>query len=79
MNLSNSNLLFGAIWAVLESLVIIGGGLRFFAKMNGRLDKIEYILLNDGKTGLVNKVDHLVENQQYVLTEMAVLKAKYGK
>ena len=79
MNLSNSNLLFGAIWAVLESLVTIGGGLRFFAKMNGRLDKIEYILLNDGKTGLVNKVDHLVENQQYVLTEMAVLKAKYGK
>ena len=76
INLTNGNLLFGAVWAILDSLVIIIGGFKFFAKMNRRLDKIEYILLNDGKTGLVNKVDCLVENQQYIKTEVEVIKAK---
>lgn len=76
-NLTNGNLLFGAIWAVLDSLVIIIGGFKFFAKMNRRLDKIEYILLNDGKTGLVNKVDCLMENQQAIKTDVEVMKAKY--
>jgi hypothetical protein len=76
MNLTDGNLIFGIIWAALETFVIIGGGIKFFNKMTRRLDKIEYILLNDGKTGLVNKVDSLVENQQYIKTEIEVIKAK---
>lgn len=42
-----------------------------------RLDRIEYALYNDGKTGLINKVDQLVENQQVIKTEIEVMKAKY--
>lgn len=44
-----------------------------------RTDRTEYALYNDGKTGLINKVDCLVENQQKVMTDVAVLKAKRGK
>lgn len=41
-----------------------------------RTDRIEYALYNDGKTGLINKVDSLVDNQQKIKTDVAVLKAK---
>lgn len=44
-----------------------------------RTDRTEYALYNDGKTGLINKVDSLMENQQQVMTDVAVLKAKRGK
>lgn len=44
-----------------------------------RTDRIEYALYNDGKTGLINKVDCLVENQQTIKTDVAVLKVKQGK
>ena len=44
-----------------------------------RTDRIEYALYNDGKTGLINKVDALVDNQQKIKTDVAVLKAKQGK
>jgi hypothetical protein len=46
------------------------------AEMDKRLDRIEYALYNDGKTGLINKVDCLVENQQIIKTEIEVIKAK---
>lgn len=42
-----------------------------------RLDRIEYALYNDGKTGLINKVDALIDNQQIIKTEIEVMKAKY--
>lgn len=42
-----------------------------------RLDRIEYALYNDGKTGLVNKVDDLLENQQVIRVDIEVMKAKY--
>lgn len=41
-----------------------------------RTDRIEYALYNDGKTGLINKVDALMENQQKIKTDVAILKAK---
>ena len=44
--------------------------------LDKRLDRIEYALYNDGKTGLVNKVDALVENQQSIKTDVEVLKAR---
>ena len=40
-----------------------------------RLDRIEYALYNDGKTGLINKVDALMENQQAIKTDIEVMKA----
>lgn len=44
-----------------------------------RTDRIEYALYNDGKTGLINKVDALMENQQKIKTDVAVLKSKRDK
>jgi hypothetical protein len=45
-------------------------------ELSRRLDRIEYALYNDGHTGLINKVDHLVENQQIIKTEVEIIKAK---
>ena len=45
--------------------------------LDKRLDRIEYALYNDGKTGLINKVDSLIENQQTIKTDIEVMKAKY--
>ena len=44
-----------------------------------RLDKIDYALYNDGKTGLINKVDCLMENQQLIKIDVEVMKAKYDE
>ena len=45
-------------------------------ELSRRLDRIEYALYNDGHTGLINKVDQLVENQQIIKTEVEIIKAK---
>jgi len=77
---SNANSISNTIWATLESIVIIGKPIFFILKgqrkLDKRLDRIEYALFNDGKTGLINKVDSLIENQNYIKTDVAVLKAQ---
>ena len=40
-----------------------------------KLAKIEYALYNDGKTGLINKVEELLENQQLIKIDVEVMKA----
>jgi hypothetical protein len=77
---NNANSISNAIWATLESIVIIGTPifliLKGQRKLDKRLDRIEYALFNEGKTGLINKVDALIENQQEIKTDVAVLKAQ---
>jgi len=77
---SNANSISNTIWATLESIVIIGTPIFFILKgqrkLDKRLDRIEYALFNDGKTGLINKVDSLIENQNYIKTDVAVLKSQ---
>jgi len=77
---SNANSISNTIWATLESIVIVGTPIFFILKgqrkLDKRLDRIEYALFNDGKTGLINKVDALIENQQSIKTDIAVLKAQ---
>jgi len=77
---SNANSISNTIWATLESIVIIGTPIFFILKgqrkLDKRLDRIEYALFNDGKTGLINKVDSLIENQNCIKTDVAVLKAQ---
>lgn len=46
------------------------------AEVKEQLNKIMYALYNDGRTGLINKVDQLIENQQYIKIDVEVLKAK---
>jgi len=46
-------------------------------ELKDKLNRIEYALYNDGKTGLINKVDALIENQQIIKIDVEVMKAKY--
>jgi hypothetical protein len=41
-----------------------------------KLSRIEYALFNDGQTGLINKVDQLIENQNIIKIDVEVMKAK---
>jgi hypothetical protein len=45
-------------------------------EMDKRTSRIEYALYNDGKTGLINKVEELLENQQIIRVDVEVMKAK---
>ena len=44
--------------------------------LKDQLTKINYALYNDGKTGLIHKVEELLENQQCIRIDVEVLKAK---
>ena len=46
-------------------------------ELKDKLNRIEYALYNDGKTGLINKVDALIENQQVIRTDVEVMKARH--
>lgn len=45
-------------------------------ELKDKLNRIEYALYNDGKTGLINKVEELLENQQHIRIDVEVLKAR---
>lgn len=46
------------------------------SELKDDLQKIMYALYNDGKTGLINKVDCLIERQQEIKIDVEVMKAK---
>lgn len=46
-------------------------------ELKDQLSKITYALYNDGKTGLINKVEELLENQQSIKIDVEIMKAKY--
>jgi len=45
-------------------------------ELKDQLAKINYALYNDGQTGLINKVDQLIENQQAIKLDVEVMKVK---
>ena len=45
-------------------------------ELKDKLAKIEYALYNDGQTGLINKVDQLIERQQEIKIDVEVLKSR---
>jgi hypothetical protein len=66
-------------------LAAIGAGISIIARhtiikhteeLKDQLIKINYALYNEGKTGLINKVDQLIENQQCIRIDVEVLKSK---
>jgi len=68
--------------------VAVFAGLSYIAKhlikthtesIEDKLSRIEYALYNDGKTGLINKVEELLENQQSIKIDVEVMKAKVDK
>ena len=65
--------------------IAVLGGLSIIAKhaikthteaIEDKLSKIEYALYNDGQTGLINKVEELLTNQQAIRIDVEVMKAK---
>ena len=50
--------------------------LACLGEMDKRTTRIEYALYNDGKTGLINRVEALLENQQIIKTEVEIIKAR---
>jgi len=64
------------------------GGISLIAKhtiakhtddLKDQLSKITYALYNDGKTGLINKVEELLENQHQIKIDVEVMKARAEK
>ena len=49
---------------------------KYTEEFKDKLNRIEYALYNDGKTGLINKVEELLENQQSIKIDVEVMKAK---
>ena len=45
-------------------------------ELKDQLSRITYALYNDGKTGLINKVDQLIENQQCIKLDVEIMKIK---
>ena len=45
-------------------------------ELKDQLAKINYALYNDCKTGLINKVDQLIENQNKIKIDVEVMKAR---
>jgi len=41
-----------------------------------KLARIEYALYNDGQTGLINKVEELLTNQQAIRLDVEIMKVK---
>jgi hypothetical protein len=49
---------------------------KYTEELKDKLNRIEYALYNDGHTGLINKVDQLIENQQCIKIDVEIMKAK---
>ena len=49
---------------------------KYTEELKDKLSRIEYALYNDGKTGLINKVEELLENQQSIKIDVEVMKAR---
>jgi hypothetical protein len=49
---------------------------KYTDELKDKLNRIEYALYNDGHTGLINKVDQLIENQNSIKIDVEVMKAK---
>ena len=52
---------------------------KYTEELKDKLNRIEYALYNDGKTGLINKVEELLENQQAIKIDVEVMKARHGE
>ena len=76
-----SNTVYGFFFVAITILAGIGYALKHYVKnqtevIKDDLNKIMYALYNDGHTGLINKVDNLLERQQEIKIDVEVLKAK---
>jgi len=77
---NNTNTVSQAIWAILESVVIIGAPLfwlsRMFKKIDKRLDKIEYQLYENGGGSMKDQMNRQDEALQELKINQAIIKTK---
>jgi len=76
-----STILYSYFFLAAGLIALLGYIARNFIKnhtedIRDDLSKIMYALYNDGKTGLINKVDHLIEHQQQIKIDVEVMKSK---
>ena len=76
------------IYSYFFIIIALMAGINIIAKhtikkhteeLKDELTKINYALYNNGKTGLINKVEELLENQQQIKIDVEVMKAKHEK
>jgi hypothetical protein len=81
MSSDTATIVYSYFFVIVGILTAVG----FFAKhsikvhtetIEDKLSRIEYALYNDGHTGLINKVDQLIENQNLIKIDVEVMKAK---
>jgi len=77
---SNASTVSNAIWAILESLVIIGAPLfwlnRNFKKMDKRLSRIEYQLYENGGGSMKDQLNRQDTALHELQINQAVIKTK---
>ena len=77
---SNASTVSNAIWAILESLVIIGAPLfwlnRNFKKMDKRLSRIEYQLYENGGGSMKDQLNRQDAALHELQVNQAVIKTK---
>ena len=78
--LANWNLASGAVWATMESIVIVSTAIylfqRVFKKIDKRLDKIEYQLHNNGGESMKDAIDRIEADVIELKINQAVIKTK---
>ena len=77
---NNIDTVTNAIWAFLESLVIIGAPIfwlnKMFRKMDKRLDKIEYQLYENGGGSMKDQMNRQDETLRKLQINQAVIMTK---
>ena len=77
--LNNASLIANTVWAALETLLILGAGVRFFYKINKRLDRIEYQLYENGGGSMKDQMNSVVEDINELKINQAIIKTKIEK
>ena len=77
-----SNTVYGFFFVAVAILAGAGYALKHYVERQTEdikedLNRIMYALYNEGHTGLVNKVDQLIERQQEIKIDVEVMKARY--
>jgi hypothetical protein len=77
---NNASTISNAIWAALESLVIIGAPIfwlnRMFRKMDKRLDKIEYQMYENGGGSIKDQLNRQDQALHDLQVNQAIIKTK---
>jgi cellulose synthase/poly-beta-1,6-N-acetylglucosamine synthase-like glycosyltransferase len=74
--INNGSLLFSGIWAFCETIVIFTVAFKFFARMNKRLDRIEYQLYENGGGSMKDQINCISDDVTELKINQAVIKAK---